>query len=333
MRGHSGDDARGEVQGTAPEQDLGAHRTTYVARKLQDRLDLFEHGATYVNGAEPTVTRVVRYDSALLWQQITQVRDDRGPHTDYRYLITDTEGFEIELTQAMPGVREWGPELARAIATHQAPGALESLRAGGRVEFGDWWMSSAEFGAGTKSFALQDVHAYRLVQGVVTVEAGASTRLNRHVHEIPNFLVFQYLLRELRPDLPESAGSAFNSVLSVRGMNKVFAAVAVAGFAFACLTSWPVDKSELCSRLASLQQAAGDLNDPLEKLSDAAGNFRGDRQHAIRVEGDKLSGLESTGSSKSSGLPSDGTDVIYIETAELNKATVTIRRTCNADPF
>lgn len=306
-----------------PAADLGAHRKEYLATKWQDRLDLYENGATVVYGDEPQVVRVVLYASTQVWQKITQVQQSGGGvTTSHVYRLTDVHGFEVELTEAISHPEEWGPALVQGVASRQAPRALASLRKGKRVDFGEWWLSATEFGTVKKTVPLRDLHAFRVFQGSVTIEAGADIRITKGVDAIPNFLVFHYLLRKLRPELPEEASEAFGQRLMVRGLNKLFAAVAIVGFAIACLTSWPVDKTVLCEELSDLRSAKGDLNKHLKNLREAAEDYRGYLREGVRADSEKLERFDRS-----------GTGFSFVSGSELDAVTVSIRRVCGSVSF
>ncbi|MEV6771238.1 DUF6585 family protein [Nocardia sp. NPDC051030] len=309
----------GRIADTAAAQNLGAHRMAYPAVKGAGRLDLYENGFTAV--LDGSTVRVGRYDSAQVSQNVVRVhRNGVHTHTTHEYRVTDVNGAELRLTEAIRGPEEWGPALVEAVAVRQAAGAVDAVRAGRRVEFGSWWLSAAELGTGRKVIALQQLRGFRVDQGTVTVEAGEDFRVTRRVGEIPNFLVFRYLLRQLRPDLPESAGKIFARRLTVRGFNRAVALAAVIAFGIACVSNWPVHKAELCGKLSDLQAAKSELTDQLKALRDAADNYRGEQQDAVRSDSDKLD--KFTGSGRH-----------WLKDSDLDGATPAIRTVCQANSF
>ncbi|WP_067543814.1 DUF6585 family protein [Nocardia crassostreae] len=307
------------IADTASANNLGAHRKGFLPVKGEGRLDLYESGATLVVSGQ---VRAVRYDSAQVWQQITRVQQNGvHTHTKHEYRITDVRGAELRLDESISGPDEWGPALVEAVAVRQAPVAVETLQAGQRVEFGPWWLSATQFGGGSKTFALTELRAFRVDQGQVYVEAGDSTRLVKGIGEIPNFLVFRFLLKQLLPELPESAGKTFDRRLTVRGLNRLFAVIAVVAFGIACVSAWPVGEDELCDKLSALRSASSEITDQLKDLKGAADDYRGADQEAIRADGDKLGEL------------TDGSGWQWIKDSELNAATTSIRPLCRASEF
>ncbi|MGW4246344.1 DUF6585 family protein [Nocardia sp. NPDC004722] len=301
----------------AGECELGAHRNYHLARKIGMRLDLYDNGAVVVLAGQQI--RVVRNDIARVTQKI--VRHSRnGTHTGttHHYRVTDVLGAEMLLTEALCCPEEWGPALVEGIASRQAAGALETLRGGGRLEFGPWWLTATQAGTGKKTFALQQLRGFRVKAGQVIIEAGEDTRITNSVEKFPNFLLFQFLVHQLVPDLPESAGKVFSRRLAVRAWNTAFAAVAVIAFTIACVSSWPVDRTELCDKYSAVEKASVELTDPVKNLRDAAHNYRGDQQSAVRADGDKLGKFTGSG-------------FHWVKPEELDDATLAIRDVCNAN--
>ncbi|MFF2552695.1 DUF6585 family protein [Nocardia sp. NPDC058058] len=297
---------------------LGAHRKGYLALKGDARLDLYENGCTLLAGGE---VRVVLYSSTKVWQKVTRVhRNGVHTHTNHEYRLVDIRGAELKLTESLSNPDEWGPELVESVAVRQAQGALDAVRSGQRVEFGPWSLSAVELGTGKKVIALQDLRAFRVHQGQVVIEAGDDIRITQGIDAIPNFLVFRFLFKQLLPELPESAGKVFGRRLLVRGLNTFFAIVAVIAFGIACLTSWPVQKTELCGKLSTLQAARSELTDQLKDLRNASENYRGDNQDGVRADSKKLSKYTGSG-------------YHWLKDSDLDDATVSIRAVCQASPF
>ncbi|MCU1643458.1 MAG: hypothetical protein JWN03_3733 [Nocardia sp.] len=297
---------------------LGRHRKGYLAAKGDARLDLYENGCTVATGRE---VRVARYDSTMVWQKIIRVhRNGVHTHTSHEYRIIDLGGAEVKMTEAITSPDEWGPQLVEAVAARQARGASDAVRAGRRVEFGPWWISACELGAGKKTLALQDLRAFRVQQGQAVIEAGEQTRLTQGIDEIPNFLVLRHLLRQARPDLPESAGKVFGRRRLVRHVNQAIAVVAVVAFGLACMVGWPVEKAELCGKLSRLQAARSELTGQLKDLRNAAENYRGADQDGVRADSDKLGKFTSSG-------------YHWLKAQDLDRATTSIRAVCQANSF
>ncbi|WP_440972338.1 hypothetical protein KP696_19740 [Nocardia seriolae] len=308
-----------KIGATAGEFALGEHRTYHLARKIGTRLDLYEHGAVVVLGGQQI--RVVRNDSARVTQKI--VRHTRnGVHTGttHHYRVTDVRGEEMLLTEAVCCPEEWGPQLVEGIAARQAAGAIETLRAGGRLEFGPWWLTATQAGTVKKTFALQELRGFRVKSGQVIIEAGEDTRITHSIDKFPNFALFQFLLKQLVPGLPESAGKVFSRSLAVRGWNTAFAVVAVIAFVIAGVSSWPVGRTELCEKFSAVQKAGIEVTDPVKNLRDAARNYRGDQQSAVHADGDKLAKFTGSG-------------FHWVKETELDDATPAIRGVCNANSF
>ncbi|MET9488615.1 DUF6585 family protein [Nocardia sp. NPDC006630] len=303
---------------TAQVHGLGRHRRGYPAAKGDARLDLYENGCTVIVGRD---VRVARYDSTEVRQKIVRMhRNGVHTHTSYEYRIIDTRGAELKVTEAITGPGEWGPQLVEAVAVRQAGGASDAVRAGHRVQFGPWWISAYEVGAGRKTLALQELRAFRVHQGQAVIEAGAQTRVTQGIDEIPNFPVFRHLLRQVRPDLPESAGRVFGRRRMVRQMNQLIAVAAVAAFGLACMVGWPVQQAELCGKLSRLQAARSELTGQLKDLRNAAANYRGADQDGVRADSDKLGKFTSSG-------------FHWLKAQDLDGATTSIRTVCQANSF
>lgn len=305
---------------TAAAHQLGVHRAHHVGRKTGARLDFYEHGAVIVQGCERI--HVVRNESAKVSQKITRhTRNGVHTGTTHHYRVTDVQGTEVLLTEAICCPEQWGPELVEAVASRQAIAALETLSAGGRLEFGPWWLSATEAGTQSgKTFALRDLRGFRVKAGQVIIEAGEDTRITHGIDKFPNFLLFQFLLRKLVPDLPESAGKVFDRRLTVRAMNGLFAVLAVVGLVIACFTSWPVGKTELCDKLSALSNARSEITSEVKGLRDTAKNYRGTDQDGVRSDGDKLSKFTGSG-------------FHYVKEEEMDDATASIRAVCQANSF
>ncbi|MGV9663649.1 DUF6585 family protein [Nocardia niigatensis] len=308
-----------KIGDTAVEFGLGEHRKYHLGRKIGMRLDLYEHGAVVVLAGQQV--RVVRNDTARVWQKI--VRHTRnGVHTGttHHYRVTDVRGEEMLLTEALCCPEEWGPQLVEGIASRQAAVAIDTLRAGGKLEFGPWWLTATQAGTDQKTFALQELRGFRVKSGQVIIEAGEDTRITKSIDTFPNFLLFQFLLKQLVPGIPESAGKVFSRRLAVRGWNTAFAVIAVTAFVIACVSGWPVGKTELCGKLSDVQKAGTELTDPVKSLRDAADNYRGDQQDAVRADGHKLGAFTGSG-------------FHWVKDTELDDATVAIRSVCQANSF
>ncbi|MGW4355123.1 DUF6585 family protein [Nocardia sp. NPDC004582] len=304
---------------TAAEFQLGEHRKHHVGRKIGMRLDLYEHGAVVVLGGQQV--RVVRNDTARVWQKV--VRHTRnGVHTGttHHYRVTDVRGEEMLLTEALCCPEEWGPQLVEQIASRQAAAAIDTLRTGGKLEFGPWWLTATQAGTEKKTFALQELRGFRVKAGQVIIEAGEDTRITKGIDSFPNFLLFQFLVKQLVPGLPESAGKVFGRRLAVRGWNYAFAVIAVIAFVISCVSSWPVGKTELCDKLSAVQKSGYELTHSVKDLRDAAGNFRGDDQSGVRADSKKLSAFTGSG-------------FHWVKDEELDAATVSIRAVCHANSF
>ena len=196
--------------------------------------------------------------------------------------------------------------------------ATQALGAGLRIPFGDWWISAAAFGSDSKTIPLPDIRAFRVVEGVAFIEAGADIRVHKSVNVIPDFLVFQHLLGQLRPELPEHASKTFRRRLLVRNLNKAFAVAAVVSFVIACMVGWPVHKTELCEKLSTLQQA-DEITEPLKRLRIAAGDYRGDEQEGVRADASELEKWKF--------------GFHLLKPSDLDAATVSIRHVCQAPTF
>ncbi|WP_405489101.1 DUF6585 family protein [Nocardia sp. NBC_00511] len=304
---------------TATEYKLGEHRTHHLGRKIGARLDIYERGAVVVLGGQQL--RVVRNEIAKITQKVTRhTRNGVHTGTTHHYRVTDVRGEEVLLTEAICCPEQWGPQLVEAIASYQAGAAIDTLRAGQRLEFGPWWLSATQAGTDKHTFALTELRGFRVKGGQVTIEARDDIRITKSIDKFPNFLLFQYLLRKLLPNLPESAGKVFDRRLTVRGFNIAFAIIAVIAFVIACANSWPVDRSELCDKLSAVQKAGSELTSPVKDLRDAASNYRGDDQSGVRDDAKKLGAYTGSG-------------FHWVKESQLDDATASIRAVCQAKSF
>ncbi|MBH1937158.1 hypothetical protein I5Q34_23290 [Streptomyces sp. AV19] len=159
-----------------------------AARAGAARLDLYEHGMTIAVGGR---IHVVRYDTTSVFRGSAP----RGDGTTCT--LTDVDGERVVLHG---DAREWGAEVRRAVTGAQLPRALAALGEGGRVVFGDVWLTGGEVGSGEVSARWPQVRNIEIHNGVVVTDlAGRQCRLGSGAAAVPNAFVFCALVQRLHP--------------------------------------------------------------------------------------------------------------------------------------
>ncbi|GAA0448719.1 DUF6585 family protein [Streptomyces stramineus] len=123
------------------------HRGPFTAKARDDaRLDLYEHGATIaVTGR----IHVIRYDTTTVFGTSTLHRHD--PACDgTSCALTDIDGKRVVLHGGPEhgDAAEWCSAIQRGVTRAQLPQALAALEEGGRLTFGDIWLTRDEIGYG-----------------------------------------------------------------------------------------------------------------------------------------------------------------------------------------
>ncbi|WP_372406036.1 DUF6585 family protein [Streptomyces luteireticuli] len=174
-----------------------------VKRAAAARLDLYERGLTVaVKGR----IHVVRYDTTSVFPDGPDGPD--GPaRSGTVCTLTDVDGERIALRDrpGHGGAEEWGAEIERAVTRAQLPRALAALDEGGRLAFGDVWLTGEGIGTGAGtgkvSARWSQVRRVDIRNGAVEVDiAGERHVWGRAVSGIPNPFVLRALVRHLGTD-------------------------------------------------------------------------------------------------------------------------------------
>lgn len=97
--------------------------------------------------------------------------------------------------------------------------------------------------------------------------------------------------------------------------------LAVVFFVIAAFVDWPTDKAEVCGKLGALRSASGSIEDEIGDLKDAAEDYRGTDQDAVRADADRI-GDDLL----------DGSGLKWLDRADIDRATGSIRALCGAEP-
>ncbi|MGD3109948.1 DUF6585 family protein [Streptomyces sp. YGL11-2] len=163
------------------------------------RLDLYERGLTIaVKGR----IHVVRYDTTSVFQLSTRHPPDASHGAAARsYLLVDAKGERVVL-RGRPEVgdaEEWGPEIRRAVIHAQLPWSWAALGKGGRLTFGDVWLTEEEVGSGGMSARWPQVRRIELENDAIRLHINGNWHtLGPTVSHIPNVFVFFLLAERLR---------------------------------------------------------------------------------------------------------------------------------------
>ncbi|GAA5053172.1 DUF6585 family protein [Nocardia callitridis] len=163
-----------------------------------ERLDLYDGGLTAAFDGQ---LRVVRYDATTMTQDVVRhIRNGRHTHTTYGYTLTDIAGERFALRGGFANPTEWGPAIQDAVADIRLPQAYGVLQSGGRLDFGDLWISAVEIGSARQTIAWEQVELITTDRGPVTVlVAGQWHELSPTVvRDIPDFPIFHTLAEHLR---------------------------------------------------------------------------------------------------------------------------------------
>ncbi|MFD7530318.1 DUF6585 family protein [Streptomyces sp. NPDC059849] len=182
-------------------------RTTpdFSRRQAAKRLHLFEHGLmVHPQSGEGAV--VIRWDSVRLYQNITQKIINGIPSTtEYVYSAVGPGRNHATITHFYEDPETWGPHMQQAVLRAQGPAALESVLAGGTVDFGDLSLSAAGLTARTKGLLpWSDVREIQVRAGriLVTGPGGSGAWCRSAVSDIANLHVFLAVAEHLHTHHP-----------------------------------------------------------------------------------------------------------------------------------
>ncbi|MFI5728773.1 DUF6585 family protein [Kribbella sp. NPDC051587] len=175
-----------------------------AANKDKVRLDLFEHGMTFVDYRGKL--SAFRWDSMQVKQTIVKQKADFGTvsSTSFSYHVYGDDGTEARIEGSHEGntaVDAWGPAIQQAVTKAQLPRLLELFRQGETLRFGPITMQWDSLAAKDKVWAWDQLEGAWATNGSIYVrERGArrNTMLSE-ISRIPNFYVFSTLL-DLRLD-------------------------------------------------------------------------------------------------------------------------------------
>lgn len=120
---------------------------------------------------------------------------------------------------------------------------------------------------------------------------------------------------------PRPWGNPREAVREDRSTVRFIFGLAVVFFVIAAFVDWPADKAEVCGNLSALQSANGSIEDEINDLQDAAEDYRGTDQDAVRADADQIDDdlLEDSG-------------VKWLDRDDIDSATGSIRALCGDEP-
>ncbi|GAA3591261.1 DUF6585 family protein [Kribbella ginsengisoli] len=180
-----------------------AVRAAYkAAHKGRVRLDLFEHGMTFVDHRGQV--SAFRWDSMQVRQSILKQTADFGAvsQTSFSYRVVGPDGAAATIEGSHEGntaVDAWGPAIQEAVTVAQLPGAVVRFRQGDTLVFGDLTISWDLVGAKGKLTPWAQVETAYVANGQLYLRTKGSKRgkVLSQISQIPNYYVF-YSLLELR---------------------------------------------------------------------------------------------------------------------------------------
>ncbi|MEU8900010.1 DUF6585 family protein [Nocardia sp. NPDC048505] len=178
---------------------VGLGSALRIRRKYRDaRLELFEHGLVR---AQQGQVRVVRYDTTQLFQRGGMSRRSGKAESTVRYDLLDVAGERVELSHDYSFQQQWASTIQQAILNIHYPRALAELQAGGRLGFGELWISASEVGDRKTAAPWSRVNSIDLAFGeilAIGVEGRVRDLVNISLSKIPNYVVFRALAEHLR---------------------------------------------------------------------------------------------------------------------------------------
>ncbi|MFI8977350.1 DUF6585 family protein [Nocardia asteroides] len=167
-----------------------------LLRYRGSRLDLYEHGLVVAHAGR---VQAVRYASttALRRQIYPGHNGQAGP---IRYEMTDIFGHSVKVSDVYSNTAHWRVEIDRGLIAAQLPAALATIHSGGRVVFGDIWLSATEIGDRKRSAPWSQVTPMTVAMGTMAIGTHGKLRdlVGAETSRIPNFPVFGALVEQLR---------------------------------------------------------------------------------------------------------------------------------------
>jgi hypothetical protein len=207
--------------GTRKRQDARAGRSL--------RLFVFSWGVSWIDGAEEISAG---WDQVThVWRAITRHYANGSPtYTDYRYTLRLADGWSRSFRGALPArrarasgavrlrpapgvttpvtIEQLGRLLETGVTRAQLPKAIDRFNAGQAVVFGPLAVSLNGIAAGGQSLPWSEIEGVQTRKGVVSVrKSGKLLAWKRaQVSQIPNYLVFDAMVRANLRRPPSSAG-------------------------------------------------------------------------------------------------------------------------------
>ena len=180
-----------------------AVRAAYkAANQGRVRLDLFEHGMTFVDHRGNL--SAFRWDSMQVKQTILKQKADFGTvsQTSFSYRVAGDDGASATIEGSHDGnaaVDAWGPAIQEAVTNAQLPDAVARFRQGETVRFGKFAISWDSLAAKDKVLSWGQIETAYVANGELYVREKGRRRGKAlaRISQIPNYYVF-YTLLELR---------------------------------------------------------------------------------------------------------------------------------------
>jgi hypothetical protein len=161
-------------------------------------LYVFENGFVQVTRKGPVVNR---WDAMrFVYQEIVNIRAyGISTGTNYKYTITMTDGRKVKLTHLTTNMAALGPVIQTAVASAQVPKAIEVLRQGQIIYFGEIGLSMAGIVVGQKEPLPWGESGVNVAQGYVRVFRSGKRMPVGSVaaKKIPNLATFLALVDRL----------------------------------------------------------------------------------------------------------------------------------------
>ncbi|WP_330299608.1 hypothetical protein [Streptomyces sp. NBC_00503] len=120
---------------------------------------------------------------------------------------------------------------------------------------------------------------------------------------------------------PRPWGDPRDTVRENRSTVRFIFVLAVVLFVIAALVDWPTDRAEVCGKFSALSSASGSIEDEIKDLRDAAEDYRGTAQDAVRADADRIGDDLLQGSGWK-----------WLDRDDMDKATGSIRALCGDGP-
>lgn len=185
---------------------LGAAFLAFAAyMAFSTKISVYAHGFIHTRLAQ---TRVFRWDEIdAITQRISigsghRRREWLTPGPDlavYSYGIRKTNGAIVTLTNAIDRVWELGPHIQQKVLTYQLPRALETVKNGGTLAFGQLHIDQAGISKGGETLYWYELADMEFNQRDLQIFKGSQLNrqlwLNTELATIPNHLLFCELVR------------------------------------------------------------------------------------------------------------------------------------------